>query len=52
MPQLYASGHLVEGFAVVQLQFRPPAEKVLELGHEGDLRLHPHVEASQLLVQL
>jgi hypothetical protein len=52
VPQLYAPGHLVEGLAVVQLQFRPPAEEVLQLRDERDLRLHPYVEASQLLVQL
>lgn len=46
MPQLYAPGHLVERLAVVQLQFRSFAEEILELGHEGDLRLHPHVETS------
>lgn len=33
MPQLYAPGHLVEGLAVVQLQFRSFAEEILELGH-------------------
>jgi len=52
VPQLYTPGHLVEGLAVVQLQLRPPAEKVLQLRDERDLRLHPDVEASQLLVQL
>lgn len=52
VPQLYASGHLVEGLAVIELELGPPSKKILELCDEGDLRLHPDIETSQLFVQL
>jgi len=37
---------------VVQLQRRFPAKEVLKLGHEGDLRLHPHVEMVRMEAQI
>ena len=45
-------GEFVEVLAVIQLDFGPPPEEILQLADDGDLRLHPHVQTSQLLVQL
>lgn len=52
VPELYALGHFFQRLAVVELEFGPPPEEVLQLGDEGDLGFHPDVEASQLFVQL
>lgn len=50
--QLQAFGQLVQALAVVELNFAAPAEKVLELLDQRDLRFHAHVQASQLFVEL
>lgn len=52
MPELYASGHFVKRFAVVEFEFGPSSKEILKFGDQGDLGFHPDVETSQLFVQL
>ena len=47
-----ALGEFVQVLAVIQLDLGAPPEEILQLAHDRNLRLHPHVQTSQLLVQL
>lgn len=52
MPELEVLGEFIQVLAVVQLDLCSLPEEVLQFRHDGDLRLHAHVQTSQLLVQL
>lgn len=52
MPELEVLGEFIQVLAVVQLDLCSLPEEVLQFRHDGDLRLHAHVQTSQLFVQL